>query len=87
MQENGIRADQVSQVRGFADQRLRQPDSPLDPSNRRISLIVQYILKNNNSDNSDAAEKNPAPEKTKDATGEHESAASAEKNPAKPSEH
>ncbi len=47
MQANGIRTDQVTQVRGFADQRLRKPDSPLDPSNRRISLIVQYIVKNN----------------------------------------
>jgi chemotaxis protein MotB len=46
MQGNGIRADQVMQVRGFADQRLRKPDAPLDPSNRRISLIVQYIPKN-----------------------------------------
>ena len=47
MQGNGVRADQVTQVRGFADQRLHKPDSPLDPSNRRISLIVQYIVKNN----------------------------------------
>jgi chemotaxis protein MotB len=47
MQANGIRPDQVTQVRGFADQRLRKPDAPLDPSNRRISLIVQYILKSN----------------------------------------
>jgi chemotaxis protein MotB len=46
MQENGVRADQVTQVRGFADQRLRKPQAPLDPSNRRISLIVQYIAKN-----------------------------------------
>jgi chemotaxis protein MotB len=44
MQGNGIRADQVTQVRGFADQRLRTPKDPLDPANRRISLIVQYIL-------------------------------------------
>jgi chemotaxis protein MotB len=43
MQEEGIRPDQISQVRGFADQRLRVPDKPEDPSNRRISLIVQYI--------------------------------------------
>jgi chemotaxis protein MotB len=46
MQGSGIRADQVIQVRGFADQRLRKPDAPLDPANRRISLIVQYIVKN-----------------------------------------
>jgi len=45
MQEQGIRADQISQVRGFADQHLRLPDKPEDPSNRRISLIVQYLLK------------------------------------------
>jgi chemotaxis protein MotB len=45
MQANGIRSDQVTQVRGFADQRLRKPNAPLDPSNRRISLIVQYIVK------------------------------------------
>jgi chemotaxis protein MotB len=47
MQANGLKADQVTQVRGFADQRLRKPDAPLDPSNRRITLIVQYIVENN----------------------------------------
>jgi chemotaxis protein MotB len=50
MQENGIRADQVTQVRGFADQRLRKPDAPQDPSNRRISLIVQYLEKKPSAD-------------------------------------
>ena len=50
MQVNGIGADQITQVRGFADQRLRKPDSPLDPSNRRISLIVQYIVKSSADD-------------------------------------
>ncbi|HXY26456.1 MAG TPA: flagellar motor protein MotB [Candidatus Acidoferrum sp.] len=45
MQKEGIRGDQVTQVRGFADQRLRHPEDPLDPSNRRISLIVQYLRK------------------------------------------
>jgi chemotaxis protein MotB len=45
MQEQGIRVDQISQVRGFADQHLRLPDKPTDPSNRRISLIVQYLVK------------------------------------------
>jgi chemotaxis protein MotB len=47
MQANGLAASQVTQVRGFSDQRLRKLDNPLDPSNRRISLIVQYIVKNN----------------------------------------
>jgi chemotaxis protein MotB len=45
MQQFGIRPDQIAQVRGFADQRLRLPEQPLDPSNRRISLIVQYVVK------------------------------------------
>jgi chemotaxis protein MotB len=42
MQQHGIRADQVGQVRGFADQQLRMPSDPLNPGNRRISVIVQY---------------------------------------------
>jgi len=45
MQSEGVREDQVSQVRGFADQRLRVPANSEDPSNRRISLIVQYLVK------------------------------------------
>ena len=45
MQVSGIRADQVTQVRGFADQRLRKIEAPLDPINRRVSLIVQYLVK------------------------------------------
>lgn len=43
MQQTGLRSDQVSQVRGYADQKLRVPSNPMDPSNRRISLIVQYL--------------------------------------------
>jgi chemotaxis protein MotB len=42
----GLRPDQVSQVRGFADQRLRNAKNPLDPANRRISIIVQYMSSN-----------------------------------------
>jgi len=47
MQQSGLREDQVTQVRGFADQQLRKKDDPLDPSNRRISLIVKYLEKIN----------------------------------------
>ena len=43
MQGSGLHQEQVSQVRGFADQRPRVKDHPDDPSNRRISLIVQYL--------------------------------------------
>jgi chemotaxis protein MotB len=45
MQQAGLRGDQVSQVRGFADQRLRNLEDALDPSNRRVSIIVQYLNK------------------------------------------
>jgi len=43
MQKDGVRGDQVSQVRGYADQLLRTPGQPLDASNRRISVIVQNL--------------------------------------------
>ena len=45
MQASGLRDDQVSQVRGYADQQLRTPSDPFEPSNRRISVIVQYIVR------------------------------------------
>jgi chemotaxis protein MotB len=46
MQAEGIRPDQISQVRGFADREPRLPDHPEDPSNRRVTLIVQYQVLN-----------------------------------------
>jgi chemotaxis protein MotB len=46
MQQNGLRADQVINIRGYGSQHLRKPNDPEDPSNRRISLIVQYVVKN-----------------------------------------
>lgn len=45
MQNSGLAAAQVSQVRGYADQQPRVKDNPGDASNRRISLIVQYVNK------------------------------------------
>lgn len=44
MQSSGIRADQITQIRGYADQRLRNAKDPNDASNRRISVIVQYLI-------------------------------------------
>ena len=41
LQQDGVRADQVTQVRGYADQLLRVKDNPTDPSNRRISILVK----------------------------------------------
>jgi chemotaxis protein MotB len=38
-----VRLNQVSQVRGFADQRLHYPDKPMAAANRRVSLVVQNL--------------------------------------------
>jgi chemotaxis protein MotB len=43
MQEGGLSKDQVAEVRGFADQRLRKPEDPKSASNRRVSIVVKYI--------------------------------------------
>ena len=72
MQAAGLRENQVSQVRGYADQQLRVPSNPFDPSNRRISLIVQYLT----SGTAVAQQKPPAPE-DHPATPEKPAASSA----------
>jgi chemotaxis protein MotB len=41
MEVGGIRATQIQSVRGLADTTLRIADNPLDPRNRRISIIVK----------------------------------------------
>ncbi|MGH9546771.1 MAG: flagellar motor protein MotB [Terriglobales bacterium] len=69
MQQDGLGPNQVSQVRGFADQDLRDKDDPLDPSNRRITVIVQYIVK----DAEDASQPDPgSAEGTKPVAGKAE---------------
>ena len=44
MEQHGVRKEQVGQVRGFADRQLRHPEDPMHPSNRRISVIIQYLI-------------------------------------------
>ena len=41
MVEQGIRIGQLKGVRGFADTDLRYKASPLDPRNRRVSIVVR----------------------------------------------
>jgi chemotaxis protein MotB len=48
MQQEGLGPKQVSQVRGYADQLPRIKDKPEDPSNRRISVIVENLEKTTN---------------------------------------
>jgi chemotaxis protein MotB len=42
MEANGMRPEQVTQVRGYADRNLRDAAHPADASNRRVTLIIQY---------------------------------------------
>lgn len=42
IETHGARPGQVVQVRGFADQSLRDREHPEDAKNRRISVIVRY---------------------------------------------
>jgi chemotaxis protein MotB len=42
MQGSGLSVTQVLQVRGYADQQLRNTKNPVDAANRRITVIVKY---------------------------------------------
>ena len=39
----GVPSWRVQEVRGMADHQLRYPDRPLDPSNRRIAILLPYV--------------------------------------------
>ena len=43
MEQHGVPHEQVAQVRGFAERQLRHPEDPMHASNRRVSVIVQYL--------------------------------------------
>jgi chemotaxis protein MotB len=61
MQANGLSPKQVTQVRGYADTRLRKPQAPEDPANRRISVIVHYTASKDDGDDKLADAGVPAP--------------------------
>jgi chemotaxis protein MotB len=42
LEESGVPAAHIAQIRGFADQKLRNRKDPFDPANRRVSVLVQY---------------------------------------------
>lgn len=42
LEESGVPASHIAQIRGFADQKLRNAKDPFDPANRRVSVLVQY---------------------------------------------
>jgi chemotaxis protein MotB len=40
MEASGLTSEQVRSVRGYADRHLRVAAAPLDPRNRRVSIVV-----------------------------------------------
>ncbi|MCS7043582.1 MAG: OmpA family protein [Bryobacteraceae bacterium] len=42
LEESGVPPERIAQIRGFADQKLRNPKDPFDAANRRVSVLVQY---------------------------------------------
>ena len=42
MERSGLRTGQIHEIRGYADTSLRVKNKPLDPRNRRVSVIVQH---------------------------------------------
>jgi chemotaxis protein MotB len=83
MQANGLKPNQVMEVRGFADQDLRTPNDPSAASNRRISVIVKYVAPAQ-ADLIDA-KADRAEEKPEEAGGKP-GGKTPEKNPAKAAE-
>jgi chemotaxis protein MotB len=45
MERSGLQSGQVRGVRGYADRQLRRADAPLDPRNRRVSVIVEHLFR------------------------------------------
>ncbi|HEY7789647.1 MAG TPA: OmpA family protein, partial [Vicinamibacterales bacterium] len=43
MERQGVRPVQIQEVRGYADTEPRIPNDPLDPRNRRVSILVRYV--------------------------------------------
>ena len=64
MQQSGLHADQVAEVRGLADQNLRNKSDPTDASNRRITLLVKYLDKASGAAEPSPAAPTPAPNET-----------------------
>lgn len=90
LQAKGVSKDQIGQVRGFADQRLRSPRDPENPANRRVSIIVQYREQQPTAEKKDKTPEHGEAGKPKEAAhGEPVKQASAQPEPpkAEPAKH
>jgi chemotaxis protein MotB len=79
MEAHGVRLEQVAQVRGFAERHLRHPEDPNAASNRRISVIVQYLPTPAPPSASAEPDAKSKPEAGKDGEAEHKTKPEAEK--------
>jgi chemotaxis protein MotB len=52
---SGLDHGRIREVRGHADRNLRLPDSPFDPSNRRITLLIPYLDPTDHADRASAS--------------------------------
>jgi chemotaxis protein MotB len=43
LQQLGLPSERFDQVTGYADRKLRVPDNPRSPENRRISILIKKI--------------------------------------------
>jgi chemotaxis protein MotB len=39
----GLHPNRIVEVRGHADRQLRNPENPLDPRNRRITIVLPFL--------------------------------------------
>jgi chemotaxis protein MotB len=46
LESAGLGAARVVEVRGMADRQLRNPANPLDPRNRRITILLPFVTAN-----------------------------------------
>jgi chemotaxis protein MotB len=76
IQQFGVRSDQVADVRGYADQKLRKPEDPTSASNRRVSIVVKYKT----ADDPPA----PAPDGKPSPAGQAKPAVASSPTPGKP---
>ncbi len=44
LMKQGVQAHRIQEVRGLADRELRNQDNPLDPANRRISILLPFTV-------------------------------------------
>ena len=59
LENGGLRPNQIARVVGYADRQLANPTDPLDATNRRISIIVQF-QKNSSGERVKAERRAPA---------------------------